>query len=76
MAEPKKSIHVRLSPDAHQVLSAIADLEDKDNSEMARLLLEELLLGRVHTLMLTADRYKGLGLRGILRDQEGRPGKG
>lgn len=75
MSESLKSTHVRLSPEAHKVLSAIADLEDKDNSEMARLILEEVLLGRVHTLMLTAKRYQGLGFSGILRDFEGKPGK-
>jgi len=76
VSEPLKSIHVRLSPEAHKVLSAIGDVEDKDNAEMARLILEEVLLGRVHTLMLTAQRYKGLGFSGILRDLEGKAGKG
>jgi hypothetical protein len=76
MSEPLKSIHVRLSPEAHKVLSAIGDIEDKDNAEMARLILEEVLLGRVHTLMLTARRYRGLGFSGILGDSEGKGGKG
>ena len=76
MSEPLKSIHVRLSAEAHKVLTAIGDIEDKDNAEMARLILEEVLLGRVHTLMLTAQRYKGLGFSGILRDLEGKAGKG
>ena len=76
MSEPLKSIHVRLSPEAHKVLTAIGDIEDKDNAEMARLILEEVLLGRVHTLMVTARRYRGLGFRGILGDLEGKAGKG
>lgn len=75
MSEPLKSVHVRLSPEAKKVLAAIADLEDKDDSEMARLILEEVLLGRVHTLMLTAKRYRGLGFSGILGDLEGGKGK-
>jgi hypothetical protein len=75
MSEPLKSVHVRLSPQAHRVLSAIADMEEKDNAELARLMLEELLLGRVHTLMLVAGRYKSLGLSGISRDLEGTTGK-
>ena len=74
MSETLKSIHVRLSSEAHQVMSAIADIEQKDNAEMARLILEESLLGRVHTLMLTARRYKGLGFSGILRDSGGGDG--
>lgn len=71
MSEPLKSVHVRLSPQAHRVLSAIADMEEKDNAELARLMLEELLLGRVHTLMVVAGRYKRLGLSGISGDLEG-----
>lgn len=50
------------------MLAAIADVEEKDNAEMARLILEEALLGRIHTLMVVADRFKRAGLRGISRD--------
>lgn len=71
MSEPLKSVHVRLSSEAHRVLSAIADVEEKDNAEMARLIVEEALLGRVHVLMLAARRYKGLGLSGTLGISEG-----
>lgn len=71
MSEPLKSTHVRLSTEAHRVLSAIADLEEKDNAEMARLILEEALLGRVYVLMLAAERYKRLGFSGITRDLPG-----
>ena len=75
MSEPLKSTHVRLSTEAHRVLSALADLEEKDNAEMARLILEEALLGRVHMLMLAAERYRRLGFSGITRDLEGLTGK-
>ena len=75
MSEPLKSIHVRLSPEAHKALSAVADAEEKDNAEMLRLIAEECLLGRVHTLMVTARRYRGLGFSGILGDLEGGKGK-
>ena len=68
MSEPLKSVHVRLSPEAHRVLSALADLEDKDNAEMLRIIAEESLLGRVHTLILAAERFKRLGLRGLTGD--------
>lgn len=70
-----KSTHVRLSSEAHRVLSAIADIEQKDNAEMARLILEEALLGRVHVLMLAADRYKRLGFSGISGELGGTRGK-
>jgi hypothetical protein len=75
MSEPLKSIHVRLSPAAHRALAAIADLEEKENAELARLILEEALLGRVHTVMLTAKRYAGLGFGGIERDSKGSSGR-
>lgn len=65
MSEPLKSTHVRLSAEAHRVLSALAELNEKDNAELARMILEEALLGRVHTLTLAAERYKRLGFSGI-----------
>ena len=65
MSEPLKSIHVRLSPEAHRVLAAISEIEDKDLAEMARVMLEQDLLGRVHTLTLAAKRYRLLGFSGI-----------
>lgn len=75
MSEPLKSTHVRLSSEAHPVLSAIADMEEKDNAEMARLILEESLLGRVHILMLAAEKYRRLGFSGISGDLQGGKGK-
>lgn len=71
MSEPLKSIHIRLSPDAHRVLSALADIREKDIAEMARIVLEEAMLGQVHTLILAAEHYRRLRLRGISRDLEG-----
>ena len=46
-------------------MSAIADFQQKDNAEVARELLEELLLGKVHTLTIAAERFKRLGFSGI-----------
>lgn len=75
MSESLKSTHVRLSSEAHKVLSALADIEEKDNAEMARMILEEALLGRVHMLMMAAERYRRLGFSGISRELEGLGGK-
>ncbi len=47
MSESLKSIHVRLSSDAHRALSAIADIEEKDNAEMARLIRVQLARAEV-----------------------------
>ena len=75
MSEPLKSTHVRLSSEAHRVLSAIATIEEQDNAEIARRMLEECLLGRVHTLMLAAEKVRRLGFSGISGDLEGLAGK-
>lgn len=74
MSEPLKSTHVRLSSEAHRVLSAIATMEEQDNAEIARRILEEALLGRVHTLMLAAEKVRCLGFAGISRDLAGPAG--
>lgn len=74
LSAPLKSVHVRLGAEAHAVLGAIADLDDKDIAEMARLILEETLLGRVHVLRLTAERYKRVGFSGITGDLKGLEG--
>lgn len=71
MSEPLKSTHVRLSSEAHRVLSALAEYSDKDNAEMARILLEKCLLGEAHALMLAADKVKRLGFSGITRELGG-----
>ena len=75
MSEPLKSIHVRLSPEAHRVLSAIATIEEQNDAEIARRILEEALLGRVHTLMLASEKVRRLGFTGISRDLAGASGK-
>lgn len=68
MSEPLKSTHVRLCADADRVLAALATLEEQDKSEIARRILEECLLGRVHTLMVASEKIRRLGFKGIHRD--------
>lgn len=74
MSEPLKSTHVRLSAEAHRVLTALAQMEEQDNAEIARRILEEALLGRIHTLMLAAEKVRCLGFSGITRDLGGAAG--
>jgi len=75
MSEPLKSVHCRLSPEAHKVLAVLADVEEKDIAEMLRLIAEESLLGRVHVLTLAANKYRGVGFSGNLGDLAGGKGK-
>lgn len=58
---PKKDVRAWLSPDAHAVLSAIADLNEKDVGEQASLLLERTLLGEGHAARLLAERAVRFG---------------
>jgi predicted DNA-binding protein len=71
MSEPLKSTHVRLSSEANRVLQALATVEEQSDSEIARRILEEALLGRVHTLMLAAEKVRRLGFSGISGDLAG-----
>ena len=75
MSEPLKSTHVRLSSEANRVLAAIAAIEEQSDAEIARRILEEALLGRVHTLMLAAEKVRLLGFSGTSRNLEGLSGK-
>ena len=75
MSEPLKSTHVRLSSEANRVLAAIAQIEEQSDAEIARRMLEEALLGRIHTLMLAAEKVRRLGFSGISGDLAGEVGK-
>ena len=76
MSEPLKSTHVRLSSEAHRVLAALSTIEEQEIAEIARRILGEALLGRVHTLMLAAEKVRCLGFSGITRDLPGAVGSG
>jgi predicted DNA-binding protein len=75
VSEPLKSTHVRLSSEANRVLTALAQIEEQSDAEIARRILEEALLGRVHTLMLAAEKVRRLGFSGISGDLAGEAGK-
>lgn len=64
MGQELKSVHVRLCDEAHQALKSEAQIREKDIAEMARLILEEALLGRIHTVRLIARRYARAGTKG------------
>lgn len=65
MSEPLRSTHVRLCMDADRVLETLATLGDKDKAEIARQILEEVLLGKAHTLRLILERHKRVVGSGI-----------
>lgn len=52
-----KAVQVRLSEDAYEALRMIADVNDQDLGEAARLILTESLLGKSHSVKITAERF-------------------
>lgn len=61
MSLSKKDVRTWLSPEAHSVLSSVADLNDKDIGEYASFLLERALLGEAHAARLFAERVMRWG---------------
>jgi len=68
MSQELKSVHVRLCDDAYEALRASAYIEDKDLAEMARAIMEQALLGRIHSVNLAVRRYARAGRKGIPGD--------
>ena len=52
-----KAVQVRLTEEAYDVLSMIADAGDQDLGEVARIILTESLMGKGHALKLMAARF-------------------
>lgn len=61
MSLPKKDVRAWLSPEAHEVLTAVAALKEKDVGEQASILLERALLGEGHAARLLAERAARFG---------------
>lgn len=75
MSLERKDVRLKLSPEAHQALTAIADLHEKEISEFASFLLERALLGEVHAARVIADRMARWGKSGQAGDLQGIAGK-
>lgn len=58
MSLPLKSVHVSLSPEAHEALRAIAQVKGQDIGQCARLILTEALLGKVHAIHKALEGLK------------------
>lgn len=64
MSLDKKDVRLKISADAHRELVAIAELYEKDISELASSLLERSLLGESHAAKLYAARVTRWGTSG------------
>jgi hypothetical protein len=72
----RKDVRLKISAAAHRELVACADLQEKDISEFASLLLERALLGEAHVARLHAERVARWGRSGSPGENPGLPGKG
>ena len=52
-----KAVQVRLPEAAYEALRMIADVNEQDLGETARVILTEALLGKSHAVMMTAERF-------------------
>jgi hypothetical protein len=66
---PKPDLHVRLSEHAMSALEAVAKAQQRELTVVARELLTEALLGRVHAMSLAANRLMQAGFLGRGRDE-------
>lgn len=64
MSLPLKSIHLRLDPDAHSTLAAMADLRGVDDAELARVAVMEWLFGQSHAVKVAASNLVRAGFVG------------
>lgn len=74
MSLPKPDLHIRVSDECHQALRMLAYAkggEEYPISSVASQILEEGVLGRVHTLRITAEMFRGSGIGGTDRERRG-----
>lgn len=71
----KKDVRTWLTPEAHAVLDAVADLNDKDIGEYASFLLERALMGEAHVAKVFAERVARWGKDRNLPEFPGAPQK-
>jgi hypothetical protein len=69
MSLPKPDLHIRLSHEAKGALRLLAEVESVPESVLAGHLLEEIILGRIHTLTVAARRLRRQGLAGSEGDE-------
>ena len=73
MALEKKDVRLKLPPDLHEALTALAEVDGCDIGEFAERELSLLIRKRVHEARLIADKTSRLGIVGNRREnKEGR----
>lgn len=75
MSLEKKDVRAKISIEAHQHLSAIAELKDKDISDYASFLLERAILGEAYVTKVYAERVARWGRSGNPGENPGNKAK-
>lgn len=73
MSLDRKDVRLKITPAAHQELTALAELNEKDISELGAMLLERALLGEGHMARLNARRVARWGTSGSPGELRGKP---
>lgn len=64
MSLPEPDVHVRLSPEMHAALIALADVEQTIPSRLARRIVEDYITRKAHSAIVLAAEFKRLGIEG------------
>lgn len=62
MSLDKKSIHIKISPEYHAKLAAMAEFNDKDIAELGAKFLEREIFAAWHDFRILIDRANRTGL--------------
>lgn len=68
MSLPPKSVHVRLSPECHERVRLMADVQGVEIATLCEALLTEAVMGKFHTLKVAGDRMVASGIVGKGRE--------
>lgn len=64
MSLERKDVRLKITPEAHAQLAALADLYEKDISELGSMFLERSILGEAHVAKINATRVARWGTGG------------
>ena len=71
MSLPGIDVHIRLTPDMHERLRVLAEVNGTTIAALAGVWLEKNIVGEFHALSMQAERIARLGIAGISRDSQG-----
>lgn len=73
MSLDRKDVRLKISPESHHELTALAELNEKEITEFASMLLERALLGEAHVARVYAERVARWGRSGTASGEPAAP---